>query len=157
MKKNIKTYIISILIPLAIGGLSAFFTRNDMDLYKEIITPPLAPPAWLFPVVWTVLYILMGISSARVYLGCKDKRLRDHALLSYGISLFMNFMWSIIFFKMRSFFFAFFWLLGLLFFIVRTIYYYAKVDSLAAKLQIPYALWVSFAGYLNFAIWLLNR
>lgn len=157
MKKNIKTYVISILIPLAVGGLSAFFTRNDMDLYKEIITPPLAPPSWLFPVVWTILYILMGISSARVYLKSKNKQIRDHALLSYGISLFMNFMWSIIFFKMRSFLFAFFWLLGLLFFIIRTIYYYAKADTLAARLQIPYALWVSFAGYLNFAIWLLNK
>lgn len=157
MKKHSKTYLISILIPLAAGGLSAFFTRNDMNLYQEITTPPLSPPSWLFPVVWTVLYILMGISCARIYLSCSDKKTREHGLLSYGISLFMNFMWSIIFFKFRSFLFAALWLAVMLFFILRTIYYYNKIDPLSARLQYPYALWSSFALYLNIAIWLLNK
>ena len=157
MKKNIKVYIMSVLIPLAVGGLSAFATKGNMDIYKELATPPLSPPGWLFPVAWSVLYVLMGISSARVYLACSDKKTRDHGLLSYGISLFMNFMWSIIFFNMRSFLFAFVWLVGLLFFIGRTIWYYSKADKLAARLQIPYGLWVCFAGYLNLGIWLLNK
>ncbi|MBQ2866097.1 MAG: tryptophan-rich sensory protein [Clostridia bacterium] len=157
MKKHWKTYLISVLIPLGVGGLSALLTRGNMDIYKQVATPPLSPPSWLFPVVWTLLYILMGISSARVYLDRTDNRSRHHGLLSYGVSLFMNFLWSIIFFNMRSFLFAFVWLLGMLFFILRTVYYYSKVDKSAAKLQIPYIIWVSFAGYLTLGVYLLNR
>lgn len=157
MKKHWKTYVIAILIPLAVGGLSAFLTRNNMDIYKHVTTPPLSPPGWLFPIAWTALYILMGFSSARVWLDPEVSKAREHGLLSYGISLFMNFMWSIIFFNMRSFLFAFVWLVGLLFFILRTAYFYNRIDKTAAKLQIPYILWVSFAGYLNLGIYLLNR
>ena len=156
MKKQTKVYIISIAIPLLVGGLSALITAGNMDVYKELIQPPLAPPGWLFPVVWTILYVLMGISAARVHLSDAPQRIKEHGLYSYGISLLMNFMWSIIFFNVRAFLFAFFWILGLLFFVIRTIYYYFKADRLAAKLQIPYALWVTFATYLNFAIWALN-
>jgi len=157
MKKHWKTYLISVLIPLGVGGLSALLTRGNMDIYKQVATPPLSPPSWLFPVVWTLLYILMGISSAQVYLDRTDNRSRHHGLLSYGVSLFMNFLWSIIFFNMRSFLFAFVWLLGMLLFILRTVYYYSKVDKSAAKLQIPYIIWVSFAGYLTLGVYLLNR
>lgn len=158
MKKTVKSYVISILIALAVGGLSAFFTRNSMDLYEDIITPPLAPPSILFPIVWTVLYILMGISAAIVY---NDRNAstaqKNSALYTYGLSLIVNFFWSIIFFNMRAFLFSFIWLILLLFLIVRTIMKYYKISPLAAYLQIPYVLWVTFAGYLNFAIWYLNR
>ncbi len=155
---KIKPYIVSILIALAVGGLSAFFTRNSMSLYRDIITPPLAPPSWVFPVVWTVLFILMGISAAMIY---NDKSARESqkssALLTYALSLIVNFFWSIIFFNLRAFLFAFLWLLLLLFLIIRTIMKYYKINKTAAKLQIPYAIWVTFAGYLTFAIWWLNR
>ncbi|MBR5903584.1 MAG: tryptophan-rich sensory protein, partial [Clostridia bacterium] len=103
-----------------------------------------------------LLYILMGVSSARVYLSSGDKKAREDGLLSYGISLFMNFLWSVIFFRLRFFGFAALWLLVMLFFILRTAYYYAKVDKLAAKLQIPYIIWSSFALYLNTGTFLLN-
>ena len=156
MKKHWKTYLIAILIPLAAGGLSALLTRGSMEIYKDIVSPPLAPPSWLFPVVWTLLYILMGVSSARVYLSSGDKKAREDGLLSYGISLFMNFLWSVIFFRLRFFGFAALWLLVMLFFILRTVYYYAKVDKLAAKLQMPYIIWSSFALYLNIGTFLLN-
>ena len=156
MKKPTKTYPIAILIPLAVGGLSALLTRESMDIYKDIVSPPLAPPGWMFPVVWTILYILMGISSARVYLSSDNKKSREDGLLSYGISLFMNFLWSVIFFRLRFFGFAALWLLVMLFFILRTVYYYAKVDKLASKLQIPYIIWSSFALCLNIGIFILN-
>ena len=156
MKKPTKTYLIAILIPLAVGGLSALLTRESMDIYKDIVSPPLAPPGWMFPVVWTILYILMGISSARVYLSSDNKKAREDGLLSYGISLFMNFLWSVIFFRLRFFGFAALWLLVMLFFILRTVYYYAKVDKLASRLQIPYIIWSSFALCLNFGIFILN-
>jgi tryptophan-rich sensory protein len=119
--------------------------------------PPLAPPAWLFPVAWTLLYILMGVSSGLVYLG-RDKHTTaaNKGLTVYGISLIFNFLWSILFFNMQAFLFSFIWLIGLLFFIIATIYYYKKVSPIAAYLQIPYALWVAFAGYLNLGIFILN-
>lgn len=158
MFKKIKTYAISILIALAVGGLSAFFTRNSMNLYRDIITPPLSPPSILFPIVWTVLFILMGISAAMIYL---DKSAsgaqKSSALATYILSLIVNFFWSLIFFNLRAFLFAFFWLLLLLYLVIRTIMKYYKINRVAAYLQIPYAIWVTFAGYLTFAIWYLNR
>ncbi len=157
MKKNLKNYIISILIALGVGGISALATRNNMDLYRDIITPPLSPPSILFPIVWTLLFILMGISAAMIYNDTiATKQAKESALFTYAFSLFVNFFWSIIFFNMRAFLFAFVWLLLLLFLIVRTIMKYYKINPTAAILQIPYLLWVTFAGYLTFAIWILN-
>lgn len=158
MKKKIKIYIISILIPLAVGGLSALLTSGNMDLYSSIITPPLAPPPILFPIVWTILYILMGISAAMIYTTeAAPLPQRKSALYTYALSLFFNFFWSIIFFNGRMFFLAFIWLLALLYLIIRTIMKYHNINPLAAYLQIPYLVWVSFAGYLTFSIWILNR
>jgi len=154
---KIKAYVISIALALAVGGLSAYLTRNSMDLYAEIVRPPLSPPALLFPIVWTVLFILMGISAAMVYLNREqDPKAAEKGLFTYLLSLIVNFSWSILFFRYRAFWFSFFWLLLLLFLILRTMWYYRKVKPLAAWLQIPYALWVTFAGYLTLSIALLN-
>ncbi|MBQ7292988.1 MAG: tryptophan-rich sensory protein [Clostridia bacterium] len=158
MWKKIKPYVISIAIALAVGGVAAFLTRNDMNLYDEIILPPLAPPSILFPIVWSILYVLMGIGAAMIYLE-RDKAenaVRD-ALSVYGINLILNFMWSIIFFRFRMFLLSFIWLLALLAVIIKMILDFKKIKPIAGYLQIPYAVWVAFAGYLNFAIWWLNR
>ena len=157
MKQNIKNYIIAIVIPLAVGGLSALLTMGNMDLYSTINTPSLSPPAILFPIVWSVLYLLMGISSGMIANSPALRIKKQSAFFSYGLSLFFNFFWSVIFFNFRAFLFAFIWLAVLLFLIVRTIMKYHRIKPAAAYLQIPYALWVAFAGYLNFAIWLLNK
>lgn len=157
MKEKIKIFAISIAIPLAVGGLSALLTMGNMDLYSQINKPSIAPPAILFPIAWSVLYVLMGVSSGMI---CSSPALnikKQSAMLSYGASLFFNFFWSIIFFNMRQFLFAFIWLLVMLFFIIRTIMKYYRIKPLAAYLQIPYAVWVAFAGYLNLQIWLLNK
>ena len=158
LKKNVKIYAVAILIPLAVGALSAFFTMGNMSIYTEINTPPLSPPGFLFPIVWTVLYILMGISSAVVYINrAVDIESAKSGLLYYAASLGVNFFWSIIFFNFRLFLFAASWLLLLLYLILQTVYFYKKVSPVAAYLQIPYILWVSFAGYLTIAIYLLNK
>lgn len=158
MFQKAKPYVLSILLALGVGGLSALLTGQNQDLYSEIVTPPLAPPGWLFPVVWTVLYILMGISAAIIYTNNTDSsETRCEALFPYAVSLLVNFFWSILFFNMRVFLFSFIWLLLLLFLIVLTIVRYYKIKPLAAYLQIPYAVWVTFAGYLNLAIWILNK
>lgn len=157
MWKKIKPFVISIAIALAVGGLSALLTMENMDIYDELNTPPLSPPSILFPIVWTVLYILMGISAAIIYTQRENNfHEAQTGLRAYAISLFFNFLWSIVFFNFKWFGFAFFWLLGLLFFIIKTIVCYYKVNKSAAYLQIPYAIWVAFAGYLNFGIWMLN-
>ena len=158
-KSSRKTTLLAILIPLAIGGFSYFLTKDNMNLYQEITTPPLAPPGFLFPIVWTILYILMGISSARIYTLGKNRNLAEpvfDALYVYGLQLFLNFTWSIFFFNMRAFLFAFLWILLLWAGILLMIVKFYKLDRLAAYLQIPYLLWVTFATYLTFAIFRLN-
>ena len=157
MKKQTRIYIISVLVSLGVGVLSALLTRGNMNIYEEVNTPPLSPPAFLFPVVWTVLYVFMGISAAMV-LTTRTSSLvkRKNALTVYGLSLFFNFFWSIIFFNLRAFLFSFVWLVVLLALIILTIVKYFKINRTAAYLQIPYAVWVAFAGYLNLGIFILN-
>ncbi len=157
-KSKLTTFIIAIIIPLAIGGFSAFLTKDNMDIYGEINTPPLSPPSFLFPIVWTILYILMGISSAFIWLNrSTNKDDAEKGLLYYAVSLFFNFVWSLIFFNFRAYLFAFLWLLIMLALIILTIVNYKKTVPLAAYLQIPYVLWTVFAGYLTLGVFLLNR
>ena len=157
IKPYILPYSVSIAIPLAVGALAAFITKDNMNIYQDISLPPLAPPGWLFPIVWTLLYILMGISCAMIYSkrGQEPKNVK-RALTYYAMSLISNFAWSIVFFNFGVFGFAFLWLLLLLYLIIRTILSYHKIYPLAAFLQIPYAIWVAFAGYLNLMIYILN-
>ena len=157
MWQKIKPYVFFIALSLGVGALSALLTRDSMNIYGEIVTPSFAPPAILFPIVWTVLYVLMGISAALVYTKREKAPLaaRD-GLVLFGVSLFVNFTWSLIFFGLRAFLFASLWVLLLFLLVAGTIYYYAKVSRAAALLQIPYLLWVAFATVLTVAIFLLN-
>ena len=161
MWKKIKPYIlpftVAIAIPLAVGALSAFLTKDNMDIYSKINTPPLSPPAILFPIVWSILYALMGVSSGMVYIN-RESNPQDakNGFYYYGLSLVANFLWSILFFNLGAFLFSLVCLIALLYFIIQTIYFYKNVNKVAAYLQIPYAIWVAFAGYLNTAIFLLN-
>ena len=156
-KKTVLVYAAALLLPLLVGIVSGLLTRGNMNVYKEVKTPPLSPPSILFPIVWTVLYLLMGVSSALVFLNLsKDGKNGRQGLIFYGVSLFFNFFWSIFFFNVRAFALSFVWLLALLAFILLTVVKYRKVLPLAAYLQIPYALWVAFAGYLNLGIVILN-
>ncbi len=157
MWQKIKPYIVSIAIALGVGGLSALLTRENMDVYERIVRPPLAPPMWLFPVAWGILYVLMGISSALIYGQrlSKPAEVRE-ALFVYGLQLAVNFFWSIIFFNLQAYWFAFFWLLFLWVLILQMIRKFYTISPIAAYLQIPYLLWVTFAGYLTLAIAVLN-
>ena len=155
-KSKIKPYAVSILLTLAVGGLSGFLTSMGMDSFDALTKPPLTPPSFLFPIVWTVLFILMGVGAARIYL-TELTAARNRALIVYVVQLAVNFLWSIIFFNLQSYGFAFFWLILLWVLILTMIYLFCKVDKPAALLQIPSAIWVTFSGYLNLMIWLLNR
>lgn len=157
MLMKLKPYILSIAIALAVGGLSALLTRESMDIYESIMRPPLAPPAIVFPIVWTILYTLMGISSARIWLQKEEKpEMVLDALLAYTVQLFLNFFWSLIFFNMKNYLFAFIWLVLLWFAILVMIVRFYRVEPLTAYLQIPYLIWVTFAGCLNFMIYRIS-
>ncbi len=158
MKKETKSYIIAVLIPLITGGISALLTSGNMDLYNKIVRPPLAPPAILFPIVWTVLYLLMGISSGIIYNSENGTAAqRNNALIVYALQLAVNFFWSIVFFNLNAFLFSFILIIVLWLLIILMIFEFYKIDKTAALLQIPYLLWVSFAAYLTFMIYILNR
>lgn len=156
MKSKFKVYSVAILIPLAVGALSAWITKNSMDIYSTINRPALSPPSYLFPIVWSVLFILMGISSAIIYLSDAKPDDKRSALSIYAVNLAVNFFWSIIFFNMRKYLFSFIWLILLAITIIAMIGKFKKISKTAAYLQIPYLLWVIFAGYLNLMIYILN-
>lgn len=157
MWAKFKPYIISAAIALAVGSLSAFLIRNNLYLYDISNKPAFSPPAFLFPVVWTILYILMGISSARIWLQKENASYEVmDSLLAYALQLILNFFWPILFFNMRTFLFSFLWLVVLWASILKMIFKFSVLDKTAAYLNIPYVLWVTFAGYLNFMIYLLN-
>ena len=144
MWQKLKPYIIFVGSALAVGGLSALVTGNSMDNYARLVQPPFAPPDWLFPVVWTALFILMGIGAARVYIA--GGPYRSVSLALFFTQLAVNFCWSIFFV----------WLLLLLTLVLFMTAEFKKSDKTAALLQIPYILWLCFAGYLNLVIYLLN-
>lgn len=156
MKIKWKTLIISIAIPLIVGGLSALATRNSMQDFEQISKPSLSPPAWLFPVVWTILFTLMGIASYLVVTSNAGIKQQGSALKFYALQLIFNFFWSIWFFNLQAYWFAFVWLVALLILIIATTIKFWQISKLAGILLLPYIAWVTFAGYLNLAIALLN-
>ena len=152
--KNISALLISIMIPLAVGSISALISGNTMA-YQTLIRPPLSPPAFLFPGVWTILYLLMGISSYMIYVSGDPNT--GKALKYYALQLLFNFGWSILFFGLSQYLLSFIWLIALILLIAVMIYQFYRISPLAACLQIPYLLWCLFAAYLNLSIYLLNR
>ena len=153
---NFKRLIIAVLIPLAVGGISSLISLEGFKSYSETaVKPPLSPPDWLFPVVWTLLYILMGISSYLVYE--KDKTEAKQPLAVYVIQLAMNFMWPVFFFSLGAYLFSFIWLIILWAFTFAMIIMFYRVNKTAGLLQIPYLLWLTFAAYLNLSVFLLNQ
>lgn len=151
MKINIKKLAISILIPLGLGFIVGLLSGSS-DGYKDIIQPSFAPPGWLFPVVWSILYILMGISDYLI----KDNLNTNSSLKIYKIQLVVNLVWSFIFFKFKLFLLSFLWIILLIFLVVNMIKKYISINKTSAYLQIPYLLWIIFAAILNFSIYLLN-
>ncbi|MBR0184317.1 MAG: tryptophan-rich sensory protein [Clostridia bacterium] len=151
---NWKSLTANLAISLGTGILSALITRNSMDTYKNLNLPKLAPPSILFPIVWTILFILMGISAYIIYESNSDQK--QNALTIYGIQLLVNFIWPILFFNLELYLFSFVWIILLWLLIILMINSFKKISNVAAYLQIPYLLWVTFASYLNFMIYYNN-
>jgi len=150
---NFKIYLRSILIPVIVGAVVGFITSSFID-YNSLIQPPFAPPSIVFPIVWSILYVLMGIS----YGILDSNSLVDEQINSiYYAQLFVNALWSIFFFVLKWRLFAFLWILLLLTLVIIMIIRFYNKNKLAGLLQLPYLAWVTFATYLNFTIYLLNR
>lgn len=152
--------LVSIAIPLAVGGLAAFIAGDAMATFNNFNQPPLAPPAWLFPVAWTILYILMGIACFIVWIRSINNQVPKNAqkffFIVYGLQLAFNFFWSIIFFNLGWHLFAFIWLIALWAMILTLIIWTYRNCRTAMWFLLPYLLWVTFAGYLNIMIAILN-
>ena len=155
-KSTWKTYAFWIVLAEAVGALSGWLTRKGVKVYNATVEqPPLSPPSIAFPIVWGILFALMGVGAARIYLAPASNA-RSRSLLLFLVQLVFNFFWSIIFFNWQAFGFASLWLIALWVLILLMILSFRKVDKPAAWLQIPYLLWVTFAAYLNLGVWLLN-
>ena len=159
MRIKWKILIPNLIIPLAVGALSGFLTRNAMEKYLELRQPPLSPPPAVFPVVWTILFLLMGISAYLIAAGgSEDRDAGAMALIPriYWIQLAVNFFWTLIFFNLGMFLFAFLWLILLIILVSVMIARFLRIYRKAGILRIPYLIWLIFAAYLNLAVFILN-
>mgnify|MGYP001782665592 FL=1 len=153
MKSQFRDLLPFLLFPLAVGAVSALLTAGSMEAFADLCLPPLSPPGWVFPVIWTFLYLLMGFAA---FLVVNSGKCGNNALFFYLLQLFFNFMWSIWFFNCEWYLFSFFWLVALWLLIFATIRSFGIVSPAAANLMLPYLAWVTFAGYLNLGICFLN-
>ena len=156
MKHNWKTYLFWIALAEGVGALAGWLTRDGTAFYKEFVEKPaLAPPAIVFPIAWGILYALMGFGAARVRLTTASPE-RSLGLNLWTTQLVVNFFWSLIFFNLRAYGTALAWLGLLWVLILWMIFAFRRTDPWAAWLQIPYLLWVTFAAYLNWGVWVMN-
>lgn len=157
MKFSFSKLLVSILISLGTGVLSGLLSRGGMEVYQRVNKPAFSPPPILFPIVWTILFILMGISAYMIYISNAEKSDKASALTVYGIQLAVNFLWPIFFFNCEAFLFSFIWIIILWILIIAMIALFNGISKTAAYLQIPYLIWVTFAAVLNFSIYWLNK
>ncbi len=149
--------IIAILICEAIGFTSGLIGSAAMNSwFDKLQKPSWNPPAYLFAPVWTLLYALMGIAIWLIWKNETPEANKRSAYFAFALQLFLNFWWSIIFFKLQSPFFALIEILLMLLAILLTIFHFSKISKTAGWLLVPYVLWVSFASVLNYTIWSLN-
>ena len=153
-RKGVLPLIMCLLIPVVVGGVSSLLTSDAMSYFASVNKPPLAPPGWLFPIVWTILYLLMGFASYMLYIS--DSDMGTNGLIIYGIQLIFNFCWSILFFRFEWYWIAAIWLLIMWALIICLIGISKKVSTVATLCLIPYLLWTTFAAYLNIGIAWLN-
>lgn len=151
---DIKKLLFYIITTILIGVIPSIFVFKSMNVYNSLNRPPFSPSSIVFPIVWTILYMLMGIS---IYIIMQSKRkLKKNARLIYYIQLITNALWTPIFFGFKEYFLEFLWILMLIVFVITMILTFYKISKKAAYIQIPYLLWLLFASYLNFGVFVLN-
>ena len=154
--KQWRSYVIGIVLVEAVGFLSSVLSRSGLEVFWETaIQPSLTPPQWVFPVVWGILYALMGISAVRVWQAPPSKE-RSRGLNLFVAQLVLNFFWSLIFFNAQAYGLAFAWVIVLWILVLAMILQFRKVDMAAAWLQVSYLIWLTLAAYLAYGVWVLN-
>ena len=156
MKKRSGSLILYVALPLAVGAVSGWLS-GGMEMYTELNKPPLSPPGWVFPVVWAILYGMMGIASWLVSESDAGAGEKSKALRGYLLQLAVNFFWPILFFRFELYLLAFLWLMLLWVLVFVTGSRFSRINPTAGNLMVPYLLWVTFAGYLNLAFFFLNK
>ena len=156
MWTKIKPYVGFSALALLAGGLSGILTQGEMEAFSALRQPPLSPPGWVFPAAWTVLYLLMGIGMEIVWRK-SDGGIRRRAVIIWGVQLAANFLWPLLFFLWQLRLLSLVWLVVLLILVANMTSEFEKTSVTAARLQIPYLLWLLFAAYLNLGVWILNR
>lgn len=154
MKINIKKFLLITIITFLVGSIFSFLTMHNVDVYKEL-NKPFEIPSIVFPIVWSILYLLMSVS-CYIISESKSKQ-KDSAILIYGVQLVINSIWTLIFFGFNQYLLSFIWILLLLISIIFMIIKFYKINKSAGLLQIPYLLWTLFASYLNLMIYILNK
>ena len=153
---NLRKLITSLIPAYITGFLGWVFTRNSMNIYGELVQPPLSPPGIIFPIVWIVLYTLMGISFYIVRTTNGNYNIKQKGYLAFYAQLVFNFVWTLLFFRFELYGVSAIWLAVLIFLIVLNIFYFGKINKTAGWLLVPYLLWCIFALYLNIGIYVLN-
>ena len=153
---NLRKLITSLIPAYLTGFLGWFFTRNSMNIYGELVQPPLSPPGIVFPIVWIVLYTLMGISFYIVRTTNGNYDIKQKGYLAFYAQLVFNFVWTLLFFRFELYGVSAIWLAVLIFLIAMNIFYFGKINKTAGWLLVPYLLWCIFALYLNIGIYVLN-
>lgn len=156
MKSNWKSLLGSIVLPLAVGGAANLLTKDGIRAFSMVVQPAFSPPAWIFPILWTLLYALMGISAYLIKKSAAGEEENRKAFILYYGQLAINFLWPTFFFNFQWYFFSALWLFLLIFFVSEMIKAFGKISKTAAYLNIPYLIWLLFAAYLNLGIWWLN-
>ena len=156
MWTKIRPFIGFSALALLVGGLSSVITQGEMEAFSALRQPPLSPPGWVFPVAWTILYLLMGVGMAIVWRGSDGERRRS-AVTIWGVQLAANFLWPLLFFLWQLRLLSLVWLVVLLILVAKMTSEFEKTNVNAARMQIPYLLWLLFAAYLNLGFWILNR
>lgn len=154
--KNIdfKKLFFYIIITILIGTLPSIFIFKNMNVYGQLNKPPFSPPSIVFPIFWTIFYILMGISIYRIVQ--KNPKDVSEAKLIYYVQLITNALWTPIFFGFKEYFLAFLWIIMLIVFVSAMIIKFYKIDKISSYIQVPYLIWLIFAAYLNFGVVVLN-
>lgn len=149
--------LINLIIPIGGGALVGYINKNSFEIYKSLEKPFFAPPKIIFPIIWTMLYILMGIAAYRVYMKNKIKGLNSDGYFYYIIQLLCNFSWTFSFFTFRLYGLSFLWIILISILVIITTLKFFKLDKIAGGLMSPYILWLTFAGALNYFIWMFNE
>lgn len=151
-----KKYFFWVIFVEAVGGLAGFLTRDDTKIYAaSVIKPPYSPPAIVFPILWTILYALMGISAARIY-AAPESPDRTKGLWLFLIQLVINFAWCFVFFTFQAFLLGAILVAVMIGLVAVMALYFRRVDTLSAYLQIPYIIWLMIAEYLSLGVYYLN-